>query len=318
MKRAIRDPAELCSALELPEPLVARAVAAARHFGLFAPHEFVAKIERGNPNDPLLRQVLPLGEELHEAAGFSADPVGDLAATRGPGLLHKYRGRVLLIVTGACPVHCRYCFRRHFPYSEGPRSLSGFAPALEEIAGDNSIEEVIFSGGDPLTVVDARLRALAELLAEIPHVRRLRIHTRMPIMIPQRVTAELRTWLSGTRLAPIVVVHANHPREIDVAVADSLVQLADAGVTLLNQSVLLRGVNDDADTLSALSRRLFDARVLPYYLHQLDRVLGAAHFEVPEEEAGALVAAMRRRLPGYLLPRYVREEAGEPHKTVIA
>ena len=270
MRRAIRDPAELCRLLELPHELVEPAREAAETFGLFVPLEFLRRIERGNPRDPLLRQVLPLGEELAEAPGFTADPVGDLASQTAPGLLHKYQGRALLVVTGACPVHCRYCFRRHFPYGEGPRSVQQFAPALDVIASDKSIEEVIFSGGDPLTVVDDRLAELADAIAEMEHIKRLRIHTRMPIMIPQRVTGELLDWLTNTRLSPVVVVHANHANEIDEAVAASLTQLADAGDMLLNQSVLLRGVNDYAAALIELSKRLLETRVLPYYLHQLD------------------------------------------------
>ncbi len=317
MKQAIRDGAELCRVLQLPDESIEPARAAARQFGLFAPRQFVARMERGNPRDPLLMQVLPLGEELIAMSGFTADPVGDLAAARAPGLLHKYHGRVLLIVTGACPVHCRYCFRRHFPYGEAPRGIEQFSPALETIAADVSIEEVILSGGDPLTVVDAQLSELVQALAGVSHVRRLRVHTRMPIMIPQRVTPEMLAWLTGTRLAPIVVVHANHPREIDESVGDALARLADAGVTLLNQSVLLRGVNDDARVLMVLSERLLDARVVPYYLHQLDRVAGAAHFAVPTDQGRELIKQMRLQLPGYAVPRYVRETVGEMSKTVL-
>ncbi len=317
MKRAIRDGGELCRVLELPREFVEPAGAAARQFGLFVPREFAARMEAGNPRDPLLRQVLPIGEELAESPDYSCDPVGDLPAVREPGLLHKYHGRVLLIVTGACPVHCRYCFRRHFPYGDGPRGVAEFEPALATIAEDDSIEEVILSGGDPLTVVDSQLARLANSIAEIPHVRRLRVHTRMPIMIPQRVTGELLDWLTGTRLSPVVVVHANHAREIDAAVEDALRRLGDAGVMLLNQSVLLTGVNDDAGSLIELSQRLVACRVLPYYLHQLDRVAGAAHFDVPVETGRGIIEAMRQALPGYAVPRYVRETAGGMSKQVI-
>lgn len=318
MKRAIRDGGELCRVLELPDEYVEPARAAAESFGLFVPREFAARMEVGNPHDPLLRQVLPIGEELVEASGYSNDPVGDLPAVRRPGLLHKYHGRVLLIVTGACPVHCRYCFRRHFPYRDGPRGIAEFGPALAALSADDSIEEVILSGGDPLTMVDSQLAELAGAIAEIPHVRRLRVHTRMPIMIPQRVTPELLAWLTGTRLSPVMVIHGNHAREIDAAVEDSLRRLADAGVILLNQSVLLAGVNDDAASLIELSQRLIACRVLPYYLHQLDRVAGAAHFDVPEATGQDIIEAMRRVLPGYAVPRYVRETAGGASKQVIA
>ena len=318
MKGAIRDPAELVRLLELPYGFVEPAKRAVQQFGLFAPREFVAKMRPGDPDDPLLRQVLPLGEELAEAAGFTSDPVGDAATAKAPGLLHKYHGRVLLVTTGTCPVHCRYCFRRHFPYADGPRGIKEFAPALAAIAEDSSISEVILSGGDPLTIVDSQLEALASSLADISHVRRLRIHTRMPIMIPQRVTDEMLDWLTGTRLTPVVVVHANHPREIDQRVGASLRQLASANVTLLNQSVLLSGVNDDADVLVALSEQLMRYGVLPYYLHQLDRVAGAAHFEVAEARGQKIVEQMRAQLPGYLVPKYVRETAGEGSKTALA
>jgi EF-P beta-lysylation protein EpmB len=318
MRTALREPAELCEFLALSPALVEPARRAAEAFGLFVPRPFAERIERGNPADPLLRQVLPLGEELVEAAGFSRDPVGDLPASPSAGYVHKYRGRVLLITTGACPVHCRYCFRRHYPYGEAPHSPAQWQPALEQIAADDSIEEVILSGGDPLTLVDARLAWLTERIAEIPHVARLRVHTRMPIMIPARVTDSLVSWLMGTRLSPVMVIHANHANELDDAVAASLEKLSRAGVVLLNQAVLLRGVNDNAGALAELSRRLVACRVTPYYLHQLDRVAGAAHFEVAQAEGMRLMEELRRTLPGYLVPRYVREVAGEESKSVIA
>ena len=304
--------------LELPQDLIPPARAAAQGFPLFAPLGYVARMKRGDTDDPLLRQVLPLGMELESSTGFTADPVGDLAAAPTPGLLHKYQGRVLLVTTGACAVHCRYCFRRHFPYAEGPRSPAEWEPALRLIAADESVEEVILSGGDPLTLVDSQLAELAEKIAAIPHVQRLRIHTRLPIMIPERVTDELLAWLRGTRLAPWMVVHANHANELDEEVAAALARMIDAGIPVLNQAVLLRGVNDNIEALVALSRRLVNLRVTPYYLHQLDRVQGAAHFETPLERGLALIAALHARLPGYAVPRYVQETAGEPGKRVLA
>jgi EF-P beta-lysylation protein EpmB len=318
MRTALRDPAELCEFLGLSPLLVEPARRAAEAFGLFVPRPFAERIERGNPADPLLRQVLPLGEELTQVDGFSHDPVGDLAASPSPGFVHKYRSRVLLITTGACPVHCRYCFRRHYPYGEAPHAPAQWEAALAAIAADESIDEVILSGGDPLTLVDARLAWLAERLAEIPHVVRLRVHTRMPIMIPARVTDGLVHWLTGTRLSPVAVIHANHANELDADVAASLEKLSCAGVVLLNQAVLLRGVNDRVDALADLSRRLIACRVTPYYLHQLDRVSGAAHFEVAEATGVRLIEELRRMLPGYLVPRYVREVAGDASKEVIA
>ena len=318
MRTAVRDPAQLLSLLSLGEEWLDPAEKTAAGFPLFAPREFIARMEVGNPHDPLLRQVLPIGEELVERKGFTSDPVGDLAAQAAPGMLHKYHGRALLITTGACAVHCRYCFRRSYPYSDGPRSLADWEPALEAIADDSTIEEVLLSGGDPLTIVDSQLAALVERLEAIEHVRRLRIHTRLPIVIPQRVNDELLSWLKSTRLAPIVVVHANHPHEIDDPVVHSLARLVDAGIPVLNQSVLLRGVNDDASALIELSKRLVNLRVMPYYLHQLDRVQGAAHFEVPVCRGIEIVEEMRRQLPGYAIPRYVQEIAGDDGKRVLA
>jgi EF-P beta-lysylation protein EpmB len=316
LKDAVRDPEELCRLVGLPQP-AAGTRRAAREFPVFAPRTYIARMRYADPHDPLLRQVLPLEEELAAPAGYSPDPVGDLAAAVHPGLLHKYHSRILMVTTGACAVHCRYCFRRHFPYSEGPRSPQAWAGALDIIAADHSIGEVILSGGDPLTLVDAHLATLAKRLAAIDHVRRLRLHTRLPILIPQRVTSELLDWLRGTRLTPIVVIHANHAHELHGAAAEAVGQLVDAGIVVLNQAVLLRGVNDHIDPLTELCERLVDLRVMPYYLHQLDRVAGAAHFEVPETTGELLMQALRERLPGYAVPRYVRETAGAPFKVPL-
>jgi EF-P beta-lysylation protein EpmB len=318
MKTAVRDADELCRLVELPDRYRRAADEAARLFPVFAPRGFIARMRPGDPGDPLLRQVLPLADELESPAEFTADPVGDGPATVAPGLLHKYEGRALLITTGACAVHCRYCFRRHFPYGDGPRSPDPWQGAIARIAADPSVEEVLLSGGDPLTLVDEPLADLARRLAKISHVRRLRIHTRLPIMIPERVTDELLGWLRGTRLTPIMVVHANHAAELDETVATALARITDAGIPVLNQAVLLRGVNDDADSLAELCRRLVDLRVMPYYLHQLDRVAGAAHFEVPVSRGMQLIEQLRKRLPGYAVPRYVQEVAGEAGKRVLA
>jgi EF-P beta-lysylation protein EpmB len=249
--------------------------------------------------------------------GGLMDPVGDLDAQRLPGLLQKYAGRVLLVTTGACAVHCRYCFRRHYPYDTAPKTLAAWQPALDEIAGDESISEVILSGGDPLTLRDSLLASLAERLAEIPHLRRLRVHTRLPLMIPERINDELLEWLRGTRLSPVMVIHANHANELTGDAADAVQRIVAAGIPTLNQTVLLRGINDDVETLAALSERLLDLGGLPYYLHQLDRVAGALHFEVPIERGLELIAALRARLPGYAVPRYVQERAGEASKTIL-
>jgi EF-P beta-lysylation protein EpmB len=317
VKEAVREVGELCRLLNLPAEFEHRAADAAKLFPLFVPRPFLARIRTGDPADPLLWQVLPLDAETTAAAGFTADPVGDAAATVQPGLLHKYRGRVLMVTTGACAVHCRYCFRRHFPYHEAPHAWVDWQPAIEAIEADESVHEVILSGGDPLMLVDELLARLVDRLAEIPHLRRLRVHTRLPIMIPERVTNDLLAWLTGSRLTPIMVVHANHPAEIDGAVAAALGRLADAGVPTLNQAVLLRGVNDDADVLAELCERLVDLRVMPYYLHQLDKVAGAAHFEVPVERGLQIIAELRQRLPGYAVPKYVQEITGETHKVEL-
>ena len=291
--------------------------AAERQFGVRVPRGFAKRIRRAEAGDPILRQVLPAAAEDEAAEGFTDDPVGELGASPGAGILQKYHGRALLVVTPACAVHCRYCFRRHFPY--GDHALAGrlWATALDRIAADPTLSEVILSGGDPLTVPDDRLARLVGGITAIPHVRRLRIHTRVPIVLPERVDEALVAWLSRVRTPAVVVVHANHASEIDADVRRALAVLRGCGVTLLNQSVLLAGVNDSVDALCELSERLFEAGALPYYLHLLDRVRGAAHFEVPEVEALRLIAGVRDRMPGYLVPRLVREVAGAPSKVAV-
>jgi EF-P beta-lysylation protein EpmB len=318
LRDAVRDPVELCAALGLPAELGRASAGAARQFPLLVPASYLSRIERGNPADPLLVQVLPVAKEEIEVAGFTCDPVGEAAAAIAPGLLQKYAGRALMVVTGACAVHCRYCFRREFPYDDLAPAEAAWAPALEALAADESIEEVILSGGDPLTLPDRRLTKLASDLAAIPHLRRLRVHTRLPIVIPSRVTDELVDWLTGSRLTPIMVLHANHAREIDAEVANAVDRLRAARVMALNQAVLLAGVNDSADAQCELSRRLVDIGVTPYYLHQLDRVRGAAHFEAPASRGREIIAEMRRRLPGYAVPQYVHEQPGAAHKTALA
>jgi EF-P beta-lysylation protein EpmB len=318
LANVITDPAELLSLLGLETKLLAPAIAAAAAFRLKVPREFVARMQPGNAADPLLRQVLPLGEELAAVAGFQGDPLAEAAQTRAPGLLQKYRGRVLVIASGSCAVNCRYCFRREFPYGDNTPDRAQWQQLLELLAGDDSIEEVILSGGDPLVASNRRLQALLASLDELPHLRRLRIHTRLPVVIPARIDRELVDLLAGSRLASVMVIHANHANELDDHVQRAMALLADAGVHLLNQSVLLRGVNDSVTALTELSQRLFACRVLPYYLHLLDPVSGAAHFDVPEVQARQLVGAVGAGLPGYLVPRLVREIPGQPAKTLIA
>ena len=321
MKWAIRDIETLRERLNLPakpENLVNGGAKAAQQFPVFVPLPLLSRMEPGNPDDPLLRQVLPVAAENDSPDHYSIDPLAELGATLQPGLLQKYDGRVLLIATGACAVHCRYCFRRHFPYQESPSSPSQWEPAIEQIANDVSVEEVILSGGDPLTLVDSQLAQLIGRLNTIPHLKRLRVHTRLPIMIPQRVTTELLSIFKDSPLHSIVVIHSNHANEIDEAVENAIGRLPATGVTMLNQTVLLRGVNDDGNSLIELSKRLLDCRVLPYYLHQIDPVVGVSHFEVTRERGEKLIAEMRAALPGYAVPRYVKELAGEPNKTIWA
>lgn len=313
LARAITDPDTLIEILRLPRQLIRPARAAASSFPLRVTRHYLSLIRPGDPDDPLLRQILPIGEELRTVPGYVSDPVGDLDARAGNGIVQKYRGRALLITTGACAVHCRYCFRRHYPYAED-NALRHHDRSLQQLAGMPGVEEVILSGGDPLTFSDRRLARLIEGLADIPHLKRLRLHTRLPVVLPARITPALTELLGACRLATSLVLHANHPRELTAALGDGTAALRAAGVTLFNQSVLLRGVNDGADTLCRLSERLFEQGILPYYLHLLDRVAGAAHFEVPEASAMTLLETMRARLPGYLVPRLVREVAGDPAK----
>jgi EF-P beta-lysylation protein EpmB len=315
LAEAVTDPIELLGILGLPASMAEAAQRAGQAFGLRVTRSFIARMRRGDAHDPLLRQVLPIGDELIEVAGYGADPLAEAAARRVPQLLHKYTGRALLIATEACAIHCRYCFRREFPYSTPePRAGARWSEALEILAQDTSIEEVILSGGDPLSLSDARLGQLTDALARIPHLKRLRVHTRQPIVLPSRVDEGLVAWLRGIRLPTILVLHANHPNEIDADVRTACATLRAAGVTLLNQSVLLRAVNDDAGTLERLSVALLDAGVLPYYLHLPDRVRGTAHFDVDEGKARALIDQLMGRLSGYLVPRLVREVPGAASK----
>jgi EF-P beta-lysylation protein EpmB len=316
LSQAITDPEELLRELDLPLELLPATLRASQAFRLRVPRGFVIRMQHGDPHDPLLRQVLPMGDELTDVAGYCSDPLQELAAMPVPGLLHKYQGRVLLTTTGACAVHCRYCFRRHYPYSEANPQRQQ-PQTLDYLQQHTEVSEVILSGGDPLTLSDGKLFQLTQALESIPHVKRLRIHSRVPVVLPERVDSGLLGWLQASRLQPVLVIHSNHPNEIDRAVRDAMQWLRSVGITLLNQSVLLRGVNDQPEVLAALSERLIAAGVLPYYLHQLDPVQGAAHFAVTDNRAKVLINQLRERLPGYLVPRLVREEAGQKAKTPV-
>jgi EF-P beta-lysylation protein EpmB len=271
-------------------------------------------MRRGDPHDPLLRQVLPLQAETLQVEGFGLDAVGDLAARGRSGVLHKYQGRALLIATGSCAIHCRYCFRRHFPYAEETAAADRWRGAVDWLRVNPEVDEVVLSGGDPWSLSTARLSELTAALMELPQLRRLRVHTRLPVVLPARVDTDLLRWIGGLPWPLVVVVHANHANELDNSTAAAFRDLRDAGAHLLNQAVLLRGVNDSADALAALSERLFDQGAMPYYLHQLDRVAGTAHFAVDDRRARTLHRKMRARLSGYLVPRLVREVSGETSK----
>ncbi len=313
----ITDPDELLRILFLNEhPHLQQGSGARRLFPLRVPRAFVARMQPGNASDPLLLQVLTAREEFITAPGFTHDPLDEQRSVV-PGLLHKYRNRALLLVKGGCAVNCRYCFRRHFPYQDNQGNKANWLQTLDYIRQHPELDEIIFSGGDPLMAKDHELSWLLDQLEDIKHIRRLRIHTRLPVVIPARITATLCQRLGSSRLQVLMVTHINHANEIDPPLRDSMARLKQAGVTLLNQSVLLRGVNNDADVLATLSNALFDAGILPYYIHVLDKVQGAAHFMVDDDEARQLMKGLLSRVSGYLVPRLTREVGGEPSKTPL-
>lgn len=316
LAEAFNDVEALCRHLQIaPEtlPLLPNFKA----FPLRVPRGFVDCMIPGNPDDPLLRQVLPLQDELRDYPGYSHDPVGDLNAVAGPGIIHKYQGRVLLIATGACAVHCRYCFRRNFPYGELQLSSRKIEQAVTYIAERPEISEVILSGGDPLLLNDDKLGQLLQTLAGIAHIKRIRIHSRVPVVLPSRITPQLLDGLNATGKQTVLVLHANHANELSREVKEACLRLRRQQITLLNQSVLLKGINDNGDTLCDLSERLFECGVLPYYLHLLDHASGTGHFAVNEEHAGLIMQQMRQQLPGYLVPRLVKEQAGAEYKLPV-
>lgn len=313
MKRAIRDGIELCEKLQIDRSELNRA--AEGEFPVFAPLEYIRRMSPGDPNDPLLLQVLPQAAESQ--SGGLLDPVDDLGNQRSSGLLQKYPGRVLLMNSTACAVHCRYCFRRHFPYSDVPVGIDSWTSSLDSFRHDESIREVILSGGDPLTSNDVMLGQLIDTINKMPHIRRLRIHTRFPVVIPQRVCETLLEWVQAARMAVYFVLHINHANEIDESLRVAVRQLAQKGVTVLNQAVLLRGINDQPSDQLALCEELINTQILPYYLHQLDPVQGALHYEVCDAEAQAIVNHLRSQLPGYAVPKLVREISGESSKTPV-
>lgn len=317
LRQAVREPAELLQLLGLESVALQVSSQAAAQFPLRVPRGFIARMRHGDPHDPLLRQVLPLDAELRVLPGFGLDAVGDAAARSATGVIQKYDGRALLVATGSCAIHCRYCFRRHFPYGEETAARDHWAQAIARIGADDTIDEVILSGGDPLSLSTPKLAELTDALVTVPHLKRLRIHSRLPLVLPERVDAALLQWLSALPWPVTVVVHANHANEFDARVDAALAALRGAGALLLNQAVLLRGVNDSVQALADLSTRGLAAGVLPYYLHQLDRVQGVAHFEVDDATALALHAQLAARLSGYLVPRLVREIPGDTGKRAL-
>ena len=317
LKQLVQTPDQLIDQLALPENLKPSGQQADQLFKTRVPRAFLNRIEPGNINDPLLLQILPVVEELSHCDDYSIDPLQENDKNPIPGLLHKYHGRVLLIVIGTCAINCRYCFRRHFPYQDNNPGKTGWQKALDYIAEDDSIHEVIFSGGDPLMATDQYLAFLIDKIEQISHVTTLRIHSRMPIVVPARVTDDFIKLLRKTRLNIIMVVHCNHASEINLPAQDALNKMHLAGITLLNQSVLLNNINNSVEALESLSHALFQSHVLPYYLHVLDKIQGAAHFAVSEDKALHLIEKLKMRLPGYLVPKLVREIPGELSKSEV-
>jgi EF-P beta-lysylation protein EpmB len=317
LAKAFRSIPDLLMELELDPARIDVSNEVLNEFPLRVPRGFVSRMQKKNYDDPLLRQVLPIADEGRIVPGYTNDPVGDLASRRGHGILQKYHGRALLMVTGACAIHCRYCFRRAYPYDEGTVPSREIDSVIDRLSNDRSINEIILSGGDPLSLSDQKLGALLSALDRIAHLRRIRIHTRLPIVLPDRVDPGLTDALSRTSKPLIVVLHCNHANEIDSDVADAISRLRERAFMLHNQAVLLRGVNDSHAALVNLSERLFEVGVSPYYLHQLDPVQGAAHFQIDDKTALKLVASAARVLPGYLVPKLVREIPGAPSKAIV-
>ena len=317
LRDAFRNPQDLLEYLELDFQSHVDKIHLDSQFKMLVPLSYASKMKKGDWHDPLLRQVLPLKEETVEVPGFVSDPVGDLQSEISPGVLHKYQGRVLLVTTGACPVHCRYCFRREFPYVDSISDKKHWQQTLEKIEQDQNIREIILSGGDPLMLSDDRLEKMCTDIASIPHITTIRFHTRVPIFLPERITPSFLSWLGDLKVNKVMVIHSNHMNELDDIVGKALIAIKQCGVTLLNQAVLLRGINDSVETLESLLYRLFNYQVLPYYLHQLDKVQGAAHFDVDSEKAVNLIEDLRNKLPGYLIPRLVKEVSGERSKQSV-
>jgi len=316
LKNAFRDPVKLLNFLNIPTKLIDNSKLDSITFPMLVTRSFARRMTMGDKNDPLLLQVLPQITELEIDPNYTVDPVGDLQSMVIPGLLHKYHGRVLLTLTGACAIHCRYCFRRHFPYSNATITSSTLNQIIDYINKDDSINEVILSGGDPLSLSDRRLQDIIHQLETIKHLKTLRIHSRLPIVLPERITEELLRNLALSRFKIVFVIHCNHPNEINQEVEQQLNKLSNSGIFLLNQSVLLRNINDNIATLVNLSNKLFELNVIPYYLHLLDKVSGARHFDINSSQVNLFYRELQNNLPGYLVPKLVQEIPGEPSKTL--
>ena len=317
LSNCIRSLDQLLQQLGLNSKDLRASPIASQDFPIKVPQHYVQLMEYGNPQDPLLKQVLPIEAELYQDPNFNIDPVNESDYNPVPGIVHKYRNRVLMIISPNCAINCRYCFRRHFPYQENRQSKQQWLQALDYLKTRPEINEVIYSGGDPLAANDNFLSWLTQQIESIKHIKRLRIHTRLPVVIPSRVDNQLLDWLGNTRLKPTMVLHINHANEIDAKLCQAVDQLKSAGITMLNQSVLLKGVNDCSEQLIALSEKLFDTGIMPYYLHMLDPVQGASHFDIPVDQAIEIFSQMQAELPGFLLPKLVQERAGEKSKSLI-
>ncbi len=287
-------------------------------FPLRVPREFADRMEKGDVNDPLLKQILPITDENIIFPNFEKDPVGDLNAMSETGVIHKYQGRALFIITGSCAINCRYCFRKNFPYADFQLGTKKITQAIQYIKNNRDISEVILSGGDPLLLSDKKLFSIIHQLEEIDHITRIRIHSRIPIVLPNRITIDFCNTLSSIVKSIVIVVHSNHQNELNSAVRLACKRIKDVGIPLLNQSVLLKNINDNAEQLCELSERLFDFGIMPYYLHLLDKATGTGHFEVNQNKAILLMDEVKKQLPGYLVPKLVREQAGAANKIIIA
>lgn len=316
LSSAFSSPKELLRHLNIDMDTLSDSILLDHPFQTRVPLPFVQRMKSGDANDPLLRQVLPVAEENQQVAGYSKDPLGEHDSTL-PGLLHKYKSRVLVMLATACAINCRYCFRREFPYADNKLAKSGWQDIVDYLSNHPEINEVILSGGDPLAVTDSYLQDFISMLEDVKHIKRLRIHTRLPVVIPQRITSQLVETLSSSRFQCVFVTHINHPNEIDNTVAMAMQRLHTTGITLLNQTVLLKKINDNSDILAELSEKLFDCNIIPYYLHLLDRVEGAHHFDCDEDHAIVLMHQLQAKLAGFLVPKLVREEAGKPNKSWI-